>query len=259
MGACAPKRRGLKPRAALRGPFVPDVSYYQGRPNWAAAKPHISGAIVRVADGNFNDPAFGHNWYELKRLGIWHASYYFLRPYNCAGQADRALAIIGSQGGLDSGPLIADAEVPLNYGCAAAFVAEAKRRSGLPEVIYTSPGTWAGGPHGNAALWVASYGPTPGCVWTCSHVAWQFTDGSYGPQPHCTPGIGCDDISLDRGITSLKRSNRHALEARRRALRRVLERYGCRRRVRQHQHLGPRCRRWKHEGDVVNRELRATA
>jgi len=201
MGDCTPKPVGLGPvRVALRGPFVVDVSYFQGTINWAAARPHISGAIVRVADGNFNDPAFARNWRELKRLHIWHAAYFFLRPGNCAAEADRAVSLIGK---LDSGPLIADAEVPLNYGCAAAFVREAKRRTGLSEVIYTAPGTWPGGPHGGALLWVASYGSSPGCVWTCAHVSWQYTDGAIGPAPHCTPGIGCDDISTDNGITSI--------------------------------------------------------
>ena len=39
--------------------------------------------------------------------------------------------------------------------------------------------------------------------------------------------------------------------ARIRTLRRVLVSYGCRRRHREHQHLGPRCLRWYHEGQVL--------
>lgn len=50
--------------------------------------------------------------------------------------------------------------------------------------------------------------------------------------------------------------HRHDLEARRRALRRVLVRDGCTRRRHQHQRLGPRCTRWFHEGDVINHRLK---
>jgi hypothetical protein len=255
------------PPTRARTAYVPDVSYFQGHPSWATAKSHISGAIVRVADGNFNDPAFAYNWHELRRLHIWHATYFFVRPGNCAAEADRAVALVKAQGGFDSGPLIADAEVPLNYGCAAAFVREAKRRTGLPEVIYTAPGTWAGGPHGNALLWVASYGPRPGCVWTCSHVAWQFTDGLIGPYPHCTPGIGCDDISTDNGITKLgkkpeptpaqkRAAKRHSLVAHKAlivTLHKLIDKHHCRK----GQHAMPKsyhtvCGRWVRNGKTAH-------
>lgn len=261
-GVCVQKRRlSLLPTRYLRGPFVPDVSYYQGHPDWLSAKREISGAIVRVADGNFNDPAFAYNWHELRRLHIWHATYFFLRPGDCAAEARRGIALVNAQGGFDSGPLIADAEVPLPYGCVAAFVEEARRKTGLPGIVYTAPGTYPGGPHGNAVLWVATYGSEPGCVWTCAHVAWQYTDGKYGPLPHCIVGIGCDDISTDNGITRLGRHptprpvDRKALKARQRALRRVLLHFGCRRRVKVHERLGPRCRRWFAEGDRIARIL----
>jgi GH25 family lysozyme M1 (1,4-beta-N-acetylmuramidase) len=257
--------------AAVASGYVPDVSYFQGHPAWGQAKSHINGAIARVADGHFNDPAFAYNWHELRRLHIWHAAYFFVRPGNCTAEADRAVALVNAQGGFDSGPLIADAEVPLNYGCAAAFVREAKVRTGLPEVIYTAPGTWAGGPHGNALLWVASYGPHPGCVWTCAHVAWQFTDGLIGPYPHCTPGIGCDDISTDNGITKLghkaepsaaqKRvAKRRSLASHRATivtLHKLIDKHHCRR----GQHATPRsyhtvCGRWLRNGNTAHAVVR---
>lgn len=50
--------------------------------------------------------------------------------------------------------------------------------------------------------------------------------------------------------------SRRDLEARRRALRRVLVRYDCRARAATGQRLGPTCRRWFEEGALVNRELR---
>jgi len=86
-------------------------------------------------------------------------------------------------------------------------------------------------------------------------VAWQFTDGVIGPFPHNTPGVGNGDLSRDEGLAALM-GNENALIARRNVLRKVLVRYGCRRRVRQHQSLGPRCRRWFAEGDAINRRIR---
>ncbi len=274
MGDCTPKPVGLglgPVSVSLRGPFVVDVSYFQGAINWVAARPHISGAIVRVADGNFNDPAFARNWHELRRLHVWHGAYYFLRPGNCTAEADRAVGLVKAQGGFDSGPLIEDAEVPLNAGCAEAFVQRVESDTGLPGVIYTAPGTWPGGGHGHAVLWVASYGPSPGCVWTCSYVAWQFTDGQIGPSPHCTAGIGCDDVSTDNGITSIGRTppkpkpspchaschrrQLRALYARRNALRTDLTRRRCR--VIHGKHAFRLCPYWAREGRVVNRQIRS--
>jgi Glycosyl hydrolases family 25 len=263
VGACAPKVRGLGQKSTLTGRFVPDVSYYQPHVNWRAAKAWgIRGAIVRVADGHFNDPVFTRYWHELKALGLWHAAYYFLRPYNCAGQADRAVGLVNAAGGLTSGPLITDSEVPLNHNCAQTFVQRVEVDTHWNvSVIYTSPGTWAGGGHGTAVLWVASYGPTPGCVWTCGHVSWQYTDGIYGPSPRCISGIGCGDVSLDSGLTAITRTSpapaRGPLEGRQAVLRRVLIHYGCRARGRKHERLGPRCKRWKAEGDRIHAALAA--
>lgn len=58
------------------------------------------------------------------------------------------------------------------------------------------------------------------------------------------------------GPASPKPASRHDLLARQRALRRVLLSFGCRRRHKAHEHLGPRCRRWYAEGDAVARALR---
>lgn len=212
MGACTPLpstavqeelRSTRKQASSARR--IPDVSEFQGHPNWRLASRSIGGAIVRVADGSHDDADFAYNWHELRALHVWHAAYFFLRPGDCASEARRAIALIKAQGGFDSGPLIADAEVPLPFFCAAQFSKAAEVGSGFHVcVIYTAPGTWPGGSNGGCVLWVATYGPRPGCVWSCTHVAWQYTDGQFGPFPHCIPGVGCDDISADSGITSIR-------------------------------------------------------
>lgn len=43
----------------------------------------------------------------------------------------------------------------------------------------------------------AAYGPTPSLLpWVTPRWAWQFTNGTLGPEPHSLPGIGECDISL---------------------------------------------------------------
>jgi hypothetical protein len=69
-------------------------------------------------------------------------------------------------------------------------------------VIYAGTGTWPGGPNDGLPLWIASYGSSFGCLWTCKPVAWQFTDGHFGI-PVFVPGIGQDDVSVDYGLTKL--------------------------------------------------------
>ena len=266
MGSCVPPTFGSnRLTLTLRGPFVPDVSEFQGRPCWSCARPHISGAIVRVADLITGQPdtSFAYNWHALRTLHIWHATYAFVRPGNCSAEADRAVGYVNAQGGFDSGPLIADAEVPLPYFCVTIFLAEVERDTGWHvAVVYTAQGTWPGGAHDGALLWDAAYGPEPGCVWTCHRVAWQDTDGVFGPYPHSIPGIGSGDISRDEGITRLIHQHpappltRRQLKRLRVALRTDLTRHRCR--VSPHHGRGRYhrlCARWLRAGKQVNHEL----
>lgn len=278
MGACVPHTNALTPQAArVSGCIIPDVSEFQGRPNWAQAKPHICGAIARVADMGTGrvDSSFAYDWQQLRRLHIWHAAYAFVRPGACGFEGRQAYLWVKQQGGLDSGPLIADAEVPLGFTCATDFTSAVEAASGWRVcVIYTAQGTWPGGTHGSCKLWDAAYGPSPGCVWTCARVAWQYTDGIYGPFPHTVPGIaaGGSDLSANSGLTSIVRGPvcdracqraalRRELHGREALQRRLVEqhghlahklrRYGCSGRRHAHQRLGPICTGWFAAGDRV--------
>ena len=114
------------------------------------------------------------------------------------------------QGGLDSGPLIEDAEVPLSHNCQVEFSRGAAHASGWDIAVdYSSAGTWPGGYVDPGTLqWDAAYGPSPGCFfYPCRRVAWQHTDGEVGPYPRYTPGIGNGDVSRDEGITAIVRSH----------------------------------------------------
>ena len=204
-GVCNPKTVGAGKPVSIGGRLVPDVSSYQGHPNWGTAKRYISGAIVKAGEGaGYTDPTFAYNWGTLRRLGVWHTAYYFVRNTSCQVQVSRFVAIVRSSGGFDSGPPVLDVEVPLSPGLVPCLVAGIETATHRRAIIYTAPGTWPGGGHGDALLWVASYGSSPGCVWTCAHVAWQFTGDGLGPSPHSLPGVGSSiDISTDNGITRL--------------------------------------------------------
>lgn len=210
MGVCLHRARPtVGPPRTLHGPFVVDVSEFQGRPNWRAARWHISGAVVRVADmvTGHPDRSLAYNWKTLDRLHVWHAAYAFLRPGNCTAEGVRAVNYVNAVGGLHSGPLIADSEVPMSSTCTTDFTRTVERHTKWRVcVIYSAKGTWPGGYHDGCSEWDAAYGPVPGCIWTCARVAWQFTDGELGPFPHRVPGIsGPVDISADTGLTGILR------------------------------------------------------
>lgn len=213
MGACTPnpspseQRQSLRPKASSApAGLIPDVSEYQGHPNWAAAKDHIVGAIVRIEDASVGSPDrdFYWNMAALTHLHIWHATYWFIRPSGCYQQGLRAAALVKSAVGGLQGPIVGDAEVPLPYACPQQFTEGAERGTGWKlRVLYASRGAYPGGAHAGAVAWDAAYGPSAECIWPgCHLVAWQYTDGVYGPYPHSTPA-GSGDISRDYGLTKL--------------------------------------------------------
>ena len=51
-------------------PTIIDVSEWQGNIDWAAVKPNIHFAILRVQDGTYLDSKISRNISECERLGI---------------------------------------------------------------------------------------------------------------------------------------------------------------------------------------------
>jgi hypothetical protein len=191
-------------RGVARGQSeFPDVSSFQGHPNWAAARPFIDGAAVKAGEYH-EDPDFAFNVAELKRLGIRWAPYWFVRNTGCAHEGAELVAVIRSVGGLTSGPVVLDEEVPEAAGyvpCLDAAVFAAFHRHA---VIYTSPGTWPGGSSAGLGVWVAAYGPSsPPNMFGKRPLAWQFTDGISG-RVTFIPGIGTGDVNIDYGLMSLQ-------------------------------------------------------
>jgi hypothetical protein len=214
MGRCAPVMRttlvpSQQPRLGTSA-VIPDVSEWNGYPCWPCAGPHIVAAVVRVQDNHWADTHFAYNVTHLRGARVRFAVYAFLRPApDCSAEADAALERMRLASATDA-LLIADAEVPLPYWCVQQFNAAVERRTHRPSVDYTSAGTYYGGPHGKARLWLAAYGPARTCVptWPCVNgqgvsVAWQHTDGEVGPYPRFVAGIGYGDLSRDEGLAAL--------------------------------------------------------
>lgn len=189
-GCSVLKTRLLGP--PLRGGF-PDVSSYQGCPSFYGP------VIFKVYEGGYGEDRSAQcNAARVHRLHSWAGVYAFLRPANCAGQGNATAQIVKQLGGVP-GPVVADAEVSLPSGCVNAFLRAVRTTLGGPVDVYTSPGTWPGGKL-SAPLWVATYGPKPGCVGgVCSHVAWQFSDSG-----RCG-GLAGVDCSLNSGILGQNR------------------------------------------------------
>jgi hypothetical protein len=237
MGGCVSRPAGklLAPAPRAGVTLVPDTSEFNGCAIY-------SEAIFRVYEAGTereDSKALCHAR-ELARLHTWAAVYTFLRAnHSCVYQADRTVEIVRSLP-VQVQVIVGDAETGIREGKVACFLHEIERK-GYPAVEYTCPGC---GDEQVGRIWIAAYPFRPAGKW----VAHQFSSSS-----NCRGVFG--DCSVNEGILSIQRVNRAALEGRRRALRRVLVSFGCRRRVAHREHLGPRCTRWFAEGQKVNREL----
>lgn len=208
-GATAAARTSLAMTPAPVGPKFPDVSAWQGHPNWAAAKPMIEGAIVKAGEAYFQDPDYVWNVHTLNSLRLPWIPYWFVRPsVNCLTEANDFVQAIRAVGGTPVRRAVLDIEVPGLSGYAACMDNVIDSSLGFHAIIYSSPGTWPGGSTAGLNLWVAAYGASaPPCLAGVCNVAvagrqsilaWQYTDGAYGPVTYI-PGIGNIDVSLDYG------------------------------------------------------------
>lgn len=206
MGCAAPKPSsgGLKVGRPPAGCKFPDVSSYQGHPNWASVRSwqlaaHCTpGAVFKLGEYVI-DPDAGYNAGSLHRLGMAAVGYWFVRRTGCAHEAGQ-IAAVARQLGLHV--VVLDMEVPEAAGYAPCLSAPLKH-AGLAVVIYTGPGTWPGGSSAGLPVWVADYGPSSApSMFGERPIAWQETDGRYG-YPVYVPGIGSGDVSVDYGLLKL--------------------------------------------------------
>jgi lysozyme len=179
--------RSCRPAQTLKGI---DVSYYQQRVDWAAARADgVAFAFIRVADGmTFVDPRFEENWRNAKAAGVRRGAYQFFRSNkDPLAQADLLLETMGPLQDGDLPPVI---DVESTDGQPQAIVAakvaqwvdRVEQVLGVRPIIYTGPYFWrdnvAAAAFAENPLWVAHYGtdcplvPEP---WT-KYTFHQFTD-----------------------------------------------------------------------------------
>jgi lysozyme len=188
----------IAPEAAAQTGYLPgiDVSHWQGAINWQAVKnAGIRFAFAKATEGTtFVDSRFAYNLREMKRVGIVRGAYHFARPStplasDAAAEAGHFVRTVkNANGGTTSGclQLALDIEVTGGLGSASLwswiqyFIAEIKRLTPRPGIIYTSPSFWinsVGNPTSNlnCPLWIAHWGvssPTVPRAW--SGVGWAF-------------------------------------------------------------------------------------
>ena len=199
MGCSAPpaKGPGLSLGSRPAGRYFVDVSDWQGRPDWAAAKPHIIGAVDKLGEGTFQDSSAAFNIGEQKWLHIPFVVYWFVRPDGCAREGQ---ALERDAKALKVSRIVLDEEVGGIQGYAACLGPYVIAATGQHAVVYRSAGNDFDTSAAPLGCWVAAYGPSspPSCFGR-HPIAFQFTDGRFG-FPVYVPGVGQGDVSVDYGL-----------------------------------------------------------
>lgn len=185
--------RAVKPGARPPGPIFPDVSEFQGHPDWAAARSSIVGFVAKAGEYR-QDHDYSFNAGEARRLHITFGAYWFVRNYGCAVEAARIASVIRANP--TPAFLVLDMEVPEAAGYASCLSRTVFAQLHLRVVIYTAPGTWPGGSMAGLQVWIASYGPSHPPVVFGNPVAFQYTDGVFG-SPTRIPGVPLGDVSVN--------------------------------------------------------------
>jgi lysozyme len=179
-----------------------DVSHHQGDVDWAKVKGSgVAFAFAKATEGEtYTDPKFARNWAGMREAGLVRGAYHFGRPgRDPVAQARNFVQTVGAQSGdlqlaldLEKDDGKSPAEV---WDWTKRFLAEVKRLTGRPGIIYTSRSFWVdkvGDPRENldCPLWIAAYRsgepPVPK-AWS----AWSFWQHS---DKGTVPGVGgnCD-------------------------------------------------------------------
>jgi hypothetical protein len=209
MGCAAPHQVGTARNVGIApvGCKFPDVSVYQGHPDWAAVKAWQlaadcpAGAVFKLGE-YVQDVDASYNAGQLHALGMAAIGYWFVRNTGCAQESAEMVAVARALG---IHVVALDMEVPEAAGYAPCLSA-ALHAAGMIALIYTGPGTWPGGSSAGLPFWEANYGPASiidvPSMFGERPIAWQETDGHFG-FPVDVPGIGTDDVSIDFGLLRL--------------------------------------------------------
>lgn len=186
------------------GCLFPDVSSYQGHPDWAAASTSICAAVTKAGEAtSIVDPDFAWNVTELRALKIPWGAYWFVRQCSDGPAFVRELEAVGFDQDRDALRPVLDMEVPSARGCAVPIADQIHKAFGVWPIIYTAPGTWPGGSSGGLEAWEADYttAPAPAPMpFSTVVLGWQRYSPPY--TDHYLPGLGYVDVSIDlRGFS----------------------------------------------------------
>jgi len=137
---------GIAPEAAAQDRLSGiDVSHHQGDVDWAKVKGSgVAFAFAKATEGeSYADPKFARNWEGMRAAGLVRGAYHFGRPgRDPVAQARHFVATVGAQSGdlqlaldLEKDDGKSPAEV---WDWTKRFLAEVKRLTGRPGIIYTS-------------------------------------------------------------------------------------------------------------------------
>jgi hypothetical protein len=184
----------------VKGCVFPDVSSYQGTPNWALAQADICAAVDKAGE-YVEDPTFASNVAAERALKIPWAAYWFVRSCDDGARFVSVLNSVGYDHDSDALRPVLDMEVPAARGCAVPMADAIHKAFGVYPVIYTAPGTWPGGSSGGLDVWEASYGAELDKLpFAAKVLAWQRYSPPY--TYYYLPGIsngkgGYGDVSID--------------------------------------------------------------
>ena len=194
-----------------------DVSHWEDPIDFAkAAASGIVAVIGKATQGaGATDPTYAKYKKAALKEGLLWGSYHFGTGSEADVQVENYLGVTQP----DKSELICLDFEPnpqgpsMTIALAREFVGLIQSATGRFPVLYG--GHWlkehlpSGGDSllSQCPLWLAQYGPAAvlPAGWT-AYTLWQFTDGSVGPEPHVTPGVGkCDRSVFDGTDAQLKK------------------------------------------------------
>lgn len=173
----------------------PDVSSYQGFPDWnaVAASGRAFGWCKATEGTSYVNPTFDYNWPRMKAAGLVRGTYHFGTPSGLVTpEADCDAFLRKVQPVLEPGDLVAlDLETGNGnlLAWALRWLRHAEQQLGFKPMLYS--GNWFLGPHdiygsdelATFGLWLsgyAAYTPPLPAGWTVLAM-WQYTDADFVP------------------------------------------------------------------------------
>ncbi|MEP4769439.1 MAG: glycoside hydrolase family 25 protein [Roseibium sp.] len=187
-----------------------DVSFWQGKINWAAVARHgIDFAIIKASEGaEMKDPRFSENWSGCKTNRISCGAYHFFLPaYDFELQSDLLvdqLQSVSFDPETDIPPAIDCEEMqglsPTTYVSALkALMKRLEEKLKCKPMIYVSPSFWQGlrSPKMDGhPLWIANYevdSPKIPSPWK-SYRFWQYSDNGRIDGIDCAVDLDCGHL-----------------------------------------------------------------